>query len=91
MSFTDQQPFEVTQRELELPWGCRKDGSIFRCGLCGHKFQIGNVVRWVYSAKIGNFFTCSKCDGEDILYRWENHYSEYQKSIKGKWWYFNRR
>lgn len=65
MSFTDRQPFIVTEVQMKLRWG-----GGFWCKLCGHKFVTGDRVRWVYAngtkdQRTGNFFVCNLCDGND--------------------------
>lgn len=75
MSFTDQQPFVVTEADLTRPWNGKRDGSRFRCYLCLRKFVPGDVARWQYAngtkgQSFGNFFTCAACDGPDVLDRW---------------------
>lgn len=77
MSFTNQKPRVATEGEIE---GFSKWGK-FACYLCGHKFQPGDIWRWVYSAGrtiiingkrwgLMNFKVCASCDGEDVLDRW---------------------
>ncbi len=68
-SFTDQKPRAATESDLRLPWsGAPRN---FRCYLCGHHFEVGDVWRWVFSNGRGviNFLTCAKCDGDDVLDR----------------------
>lgn len=66
MSFTNQQPFKVTQQSIS---GFTSFGRRFNCKLCGHVFALGDMARWVYAngggspVRCGNFFVCEKCDG----------------------------
>lgn len=75
MSFTDGKPRVATAEDLKAPWSGRRDGSRFRCRLCGHKFAVGDVWRFVFAnfsaspSHYGNFFVCEKCDGPDVLAR----------------------
>lgn len=64
-----QQPFTVTDEHMKARWG-----GGFHCKLCGIKFQVGLVIRWVYcnstpGQQTGNFFVCSGCDGDDVKQR----------------------
>lgn len=67
MSFTDGKPFIATEKDLQTRWSCGKPGEKFRCGLCGHKFAVGEMVRWQYTNDVhgacGNPFVCTACDG----------------------------
>ncbi len=83
MSFTDQKPRVTTQKHLDARWGGYSDGRKFRCYLCGHRFQLGDVWRWVYSQKYMNFMTCEKCDGPDVMERW---HKRWQESKTKYWW-----
>jgi hypothetical protein len=84
MSFTDQKPRVVTEKELKARWGGYSDGRMFRCYLCGHRFQLGDVWRWVYSPrKWHNFMVCEKCDGDDVLERWWKHMDD----ARTKYWH----
>ena len=95
LDFINQQPFVVDAEDLAAPWGGYRDGSRFRCHLCGHRFALGDICRWVHAMgksftddkgkKWGviNFFTCAACDGLDVLDRWIKANEDY--SIK-YWW-----
>lgn len=90
MSFTDGQPFIVTEEQSKLSWNGNKNGESFRCFLCGVKFKCGDLVRWVFtnhkdSGCPGNPFVCSACDGSDVKERLKNHYKE---GFKRFWWLF---
>ena len=85
MSFTDQKPRIATKEDIHARWSGGKDGKYFRCYLCGCKFVEGDYWRWVYggSMHFGNFIVCEKCDGEDVLSKWEKHNKELQQKF---WW-----
>lgn len=71
MSFTDQKPFIVTEEHTKARWCGYCDARMFRCAWCGHKFQVGDTARWVFTndsennarGLAGNPFICDKCDG----------------------------
>ena len=88
MSFTDQKQFIATEEDCNFQWGGGKNGSKFRCYLCGHKFKVGDKVRWVYAGhkKVINFFTCDKCDGTDVVDRFVALNKSYQELKKKFWW-----
>jgi hypothetical protein len=80
MNFTDQKPFTVTEEQCQHNWSGGRNGTHFRCGLCGYKFRPGDICRWVYmnstrESHFGNFLTCESCDGPDVRDRriaWEH-------------------
>lgn len=72
MMFTDQKPFTVTAKDMALPWDGKRDGSRFRCHLCGVHFKEGDTVRWVACRRTINFMTCVSCDGDDVRERFED-------------------
>lgn len=87
MSFTDQKQFIATEDHVHARWSGGKDGKNFRCGLCGHKFTVGDRVRWVYmnsnpESHFGNFLTCEQCDGPDIVER----RIKWEKEAKTRFW-----
>ncbi len=86
MSFTDQKQHTVTAEDLKAPWSGYKDGSRFYCRLCGHKFKIRDLFRWVYAGSIDrvNLLVCRKCDGPDVLERWEKWWEEWEYLAKTK-------
>jgi len=90
MSFTDQQQRIATDDELKAPWGGRRDGSRFRCYLCGHKFQTGDKWRWVYNQDQGtiNFMTCEHCDGPDVRERFTQRVRNFKAIKEAYWWMF---
>lgn len=85
MSFTDQKQRKATKADLQARWGARPQGERFRCYLCGHKFEEGDLWRWVYAGgrKLLNFLVCDACDGEDVLDRWE----EANANLKKQYWW----
>lgn len=80
MSFTDQRSQVVTDKDV-------KPGERFRCHLCGHKFAVGDVWRWVYSCghALPNFITCFACDGPDVLNKWVAANEEARRRF---WWLY---
>lgn len=93
MSFTDQKPFIVTKKIINQPWGGRSNGKHFKCHMCGHKFKIGDIVRWVFTNDIegagGNPLVCKNCDGtnEQVREKWKFMNMEFNL-MKSKWWWF---
>lgn len=90
MSFTDQMPHIVTEEDLKLKWGGRSAHDYFRCRMCGYRFQLGDVYRWVYTNNLegkycGNPFVCQQCDGPDVIERWKRHCDE---AYSDKFWWF---
>lgn len=80
-------PFTATEQHVTAPWSGGENGKYFRCGLCGHRFQVGDVVRWVYmnstsGSLFGNFLTCQACDGPDIVER----RLAWQEEAKNRFW-----
>ena len=75
MSFTDGKPWTVTEKDLTIRWSCGKPGERFRCYICGHKFIVGDVVRWQYTndtpGAAGNPLVCAACDGPDVIEKWK--------------------
>lgn len=94
MTWTDGRPFVATHEHVNvMRWNCRAPGEDFRCAFCGHKFKVGETVRWQFTNDVagagGNPFVCVGCDlGRDeiiaaILHR--------RKELKeGRWWWFVR-
>ena len=87
MSFTNQQPFSVTNNDISGFTGGRRS---FNCSLCGHVFVVGDVARWVYAnfadspVRCGNFFVCQNCDGDtaDVLQCAKLSFEETVKTAK---------
>lgn len=71
MSFFGPGLHVATERNLAAPWSGGKPGLRFRCGLCGHRFKLGDSWRAVYAGavRMGNFLVCGDChdkaDGAD--------------------------
>lgn len=92
MSFTDQKPFKVTAEDIKKPWSGGINGEYFRCGLCGHRFQVGDTARWQYTNNIpgagGNPMVCERCDGtkDQVAEKWMQMHAE----AKGRMWWFCR-
>lgn len=76
MSFTDGKPFVATAQQCAARWGGAAPGERFRCYMCGHRFEPGDVARWQYTNNLpghygGNPFVCARCDGPDVVDRWK--------------------
>ena len=87
MSFTDQKPRIATEQDVVSPWGGAKNGKYFRCYLCGHKFQIGDYYRFIFSNS-GNLMVCKECDKDDPAQKWTQLHEEWEKLREGKFWHF---
>ena len=91
-SFTDGKPRVATVENLAARWNGRPNGEHFRCRLCGPRFKVGDVWRFVYSNfegspfRWGNFFVCVTCDGADVL---EQAVAQ-EKEAKTRFWFFLR-
>lgn len=88
--FTDGNWWLATEEDCKAPWGGAKNGKNFRCALCGYKFIVGDLVRWIYGAGHAwcNFFTCYKCDEgneADIL-----KLKKMDEEVQTKYWWFVR-
>lgn len=89
MSFTDGKPRAATAEEVAARWNGRQAGQGFRCRLCGYRFKVGDIWRFVlanYGAsplRHGNFFTCEKCDGPDII---ERAAAQEAEAAQRFWW-----
>jgi len=87
-SFTDEKPRVATEKEVKAPWGGGANGKWFRCYLCGYKFKVGDMWRWVFGkGKCVNFITCEACDGDDVMERWIALGKEYHSD---KFWWFKK-
>ena len=62
VSFTRGIPWIATEGDVKAKWG--GDPKRFHCGICGHRFVVGDTVRWQYSPRQTNFLVCEKCDDE---------------------------
>lgn len=97
MSFTDQKPWIATEEDVKANWNCRKPGHDFRCAWCGHSFQVGDMVRWVYTngggeetcGINGNPFICQSCDGprDEVLAKLRAMAHEAKTRM---WWFTSR-
>lgn len=91
MSFMDQKPFTVTPEWTEC-FRRRRDGGL-RCAWCGHRFEVGDTARLVYTngggeecrGISGNPFICQSCDGprDVVLARLRQMRAESEKY----WWF----
>lgn len=87
-SFTNGKPHVATAEDLKRPWGGKRDGSRFRCYLCGHRFKAGDTYRWQFTNDVsgagGNPLVCKACDGPDVIEHWKAMHAESRE----KWWWF---
>lgn len=92
MSFTDGLPRVATERDVRAPWCGYRDGSAFRCRLCGHRFQVGDVWRFVFlnfatsECHHGNCLVCERCDGPDVVQR----LAAQEVEAKQRFWWLRR-
>ena len=88
-AWLDGKPQVATEADLQARWSFGKPGENFRCYLCGHKFRVGDIWRFVYSGGVGlmNFTVCETCDGPDVLERWKAH----NEDLKRRFWWALRR
>lgn len=89
MSFTDGKPVIVTQEHLKAHWGGRDPRKCpFRCMMCGHRFELGDTFRFVYTNNIsgagGNPIVCAVCNTPDVIERWKVMCAE----ARTKFWWF---
>lgn len=85
MSFTDGQPRIATEEDCAAKWSGGRNGIFFRCKVCGHRFVVGDVWRFVYMTSgdgviggmgIPNALVCGACDGPDVRARIVEHWRE---------------
>jgi hypothetical protein len=93
-SFTNGKPRIATEEDCKARWGTNRNRHGFRCRLCGHKFQVGDVWRFVLAnftgspLKYGNFLTCIACDGPDVVSRAAAQEIEAETRF---WWFRNEK
>ena len=87
MNFTDQKSKIATEQDTTAPWGGAKNGKYFRCYLCGHKFQVGDKYRFIFSNH-GNLMVCNACDENDPIQKWIELHEEWKLLREGKFWHF---
>lgn len=90
MSFIDGKPQTVSEIDLKADWGGRSHKKFpFRCYMCGHKFQLGEYWRFIFTNDIagagGNPIVCHSCDGDDVRERWKKLCDEFNGD---KFWWF---
>ena len=84
MSFTDGHSRVATLEDCSARWNGARDGLFFRCEVCGHRFAVGDVWRFVYMGStrgigglgIPNALVCGACDGPDVKERIVAHWRE---------------
>lgn len=75
----------ATESECQARWSCGKPGQFFRCGFCGHKFQVGDKFRCIFTNDIpgagGNPIVCEKCNGTtaELRGRWLSKVTEFRQ------------
>lgn len=90
--FTDHSLQIVTEAYLKAPWS--GNSRNFRCGFCGHKFQLGEKWRAIYtndmSGSGGNPLVCESCNDtqENLRALWKSKCEEWDKMTEGQWWWF---
>ena len=91
MSFTDCKPWIVTEEDCKRPWSGHPRN--FRCYMCGHRFKVGDTVRWQYTNDMkgagGNPLVCAECDGtpKDVRDRWQARLKEWRSD---RFWWFRK-
>lgn len=95
MSFTDGTRQIATAEDLARNWSGGKNGKNFRCGMCGHKFKLGEGWRFQISSNatfkdangkswgVKNLLVCDACDGPTLLGRWVAKHHEFHSD---KFW-----
>jgi len=99
-SFANQKPRVATEKDCKARWDGIPDGKSFRCYLCGYKFKVGDVWRWIWGkgsymqdgkkCGVTNLTVCESCDQSDKnglgpMERWIKLHEEYSKD---KFWTF---
>lgn len=87
----------VTEKVYNMPWS-GNPRKYFRCGLCGHFFEVGDTYRIQYTNNLdgrfygGNPKVCSKCDEgqEKTVQKWKDKCDKFHKEIKEEYWTFIR-
>jgi hypothetical protein len=87
--FTNQKQRVATEHDVNARWNFGKPGERFRCYLCGKKFIVGDLWRWVCTSGLGviNLMTCDSCDGPDVKERFVAANVELRERF---WWAINR-
>lgn len=90
MSFLDGKPRVATEQDCQTRWHGMPLGEGFRCNLCGHRFKVGDIFRFVFTNDTpgagGNPLVCEKCDGPDVKERWAAMVAE----ARERFWFFTR-
>ena len=91
MSFTDQKPHIVTPEDVRAPWSGHRNGKRFYCRMCGHQFLVGDSFRWVWAGVLTparvNLLVCGKCDGDDVLERYQQWWLDWEYLAQTKFRY----
>lgn len=85
MSFTDQKPRIATEQDCSTRWYGQPASKAFRCYLCGHRFRVGDVWRWIWMTGEGllNPMVCAACDTPDVKDKWRAAVKEAEERF---WW-----
>ena len=88
-NFADQKPHTATIDHINAPWGGISGGRRFRCYLCGHKFKVGDVFRWVFCGDVHltNMLVCQSCDSPDVKEKWKTMHDEAENKF---WWFVEK-
>lgn len=83
-------PWTATEKHCNASWNGGHKGKYFRCNFCGHKFVVGDTVRWIYTnstqGAFGNPFVCQECDDTNdvLIEKWKEMHLE----ADGRMWWF---
>lgn len=89
--------FIADEEMVKAPWFGMPNGEWFKCGFCGHKFKVGDKLRWIYTNDIpgapGNPLACMYCcytykqpQVEHLREVWK----EMSEKVRKKYWWFVR-
>jgi hypothetical protein len=80
---------KVTAAHLKLPWSGKRDGTNFRCFLCGHSFQVGDEFRLLLTPEDGSLLTCDRHgDEKQIAQAWAALRADWKRESQGRFWKF---
>lgn len=74
----------ATKEDLGRPWSGNKEN--FRCGICGHRFNVGDGYRMIFTNNLpsygGNPICCDSCASNNPLQKWKENIDEFNRIIK---------
>jgi hypothetical protein len=81
----------ATEKECKQAWHGGANGKYFRCGLCGHKFKVGDKWVGLFTNGMGkgyggNPLMCEKCSKNNPEETWKEMCDEFNE----KFWFFRR-